>query len=92
MAVVSASLAFTAVGAVYGTWVHRELGYALGALATAASAAFTVMWLRGWPSRRQSLTFALVGNGFIAAAALLQAEPLLGFVATTATTTGMDDG
>jgi diguanylate cyclase (GGDEF)-like protein len=83
MAVVSASLSFMAVGAVYGTWVHPELGYALGALATVASVAFTTMWLRGWPSRRQSLTFALAGNGFIAAAALLQAEPLLGFVATT---------
>ena len=83
MAVVSSSLAFMAVGAVSGTWMHRELGYALGALATAASVAFTTMWLRGWPSRQQSVTFALVGNGFIAAAALLQAEPLLGFVATT---------
>jgi diguanylate cyclase len=83
MAVVSSSLAFTAVGAVYGTWVHRGLGLALGAVATVASIAFTAMWLRGWPSRRQSLTFALAGNSFIGAAALLQAEPLLAFVATT---------
>lgn len=83
MAVVSSSLAFTAVGAVYGSWVDRELGFVLGALAAVASVAFTTMWLRGWPSRKQSLTFALAGNSLIGAAALLQAEPLLAFVATT---------
>ncbi len=84
MAVVSGALVFMIFG-VAGT---RDYGLVLtlivSAVAGVAGIRFAVMWLRGWPTRRQSLSMGVVGAGLIAVGSVMQPDPVIALMGCTA--------
>ncbi|BBY23957.1 GGDEF domain-containing protein [Mycobacterium stomatepiae] len=70
-------------------WFGPELGYRPLALlysvvAAAVGLGCAVRWLRGWPTRRQSLFFILAGGALIGVGCLFQPQPLVGLMACSA--------
>ncbi|MEE6136393.1 GGDEF domain-containing protein [Mycobacterium sp. 050128] len=62
----------------------RPVALAYSVLAAVAGLRMAVLWLRGWPTRRQSLFFILTGSVIIGLGCLWQPQPLVGLMACSA--------
>ncbi|WAC91852.1 sensor domain-containing diguanylate cyclase [Mycobacterium sp. Aquia_213] len=63
---------------------YRPAALAYSVLAAAIGISMAVLWLRGWPTRRQSLFFILTGSVIIAIGCVWQPEPLVALMACSA--------
>ena len=63
---------------------HTIAGRVISVIVTLCCVVMTVMWLSGWPSRRQSVLFTLTANACIAAACLVYSSPGMSLLACTA--------
>ncbi|MCK0174208.1 GGDEF domain-containing protein [Mycolicibacterium sp. F2034L] len=85
MALVAASLFLVPLNALWGPQpLNRTIAVAVSAVVGLAGVALAVLWLTRWPTRIESVTFALVGSASIAFGCLWQAEPLIGLMSATA--------
>lgn len=85
LAVVAASLVLVPFNVWLGTVpLFPRVALAVSVLAAAMGLVMAVLWLRGWPTREQSLMFALTGCVSIGGGCLWQAEPLVGLMACSA--------
>ncbi|MEZ0352884.1 GGDEF domain-containing protein [Mycobacterium sp. pR1184] len=62
----------------------RPVAMAYSILAAAIGLGMASMWLRGWPTRRQSLLFILTGSVIIGLGCIWQPQPLVGLMACSA--------
>ena len=60
------------------------VGSVISVVVTLCCGAMSMMWLRGWPSRRQSVWFILVANACIAASCLVYQSPGMSLLNCTA--------
>ena len=44
---------------------------------------YAVLWLRGWPTKRQSLAMAWLGGGIVAAGCVVQPQPVIALMGCT---------
>lgn len=85
MAVVGASLVLVPANVLWGaTPFFPGLTLTVSVLAGMVGLGMAVLWLHGWPTRRQSVVFALTGSVAIGAGCLWQTEPLVGLMACSA--------
>jgi diguanylate cyclase len=85
LAGVAASLVLVPANEWFGlTQAHRPLALAYSFLAAAIGLSMAVLWLRGWPTRRQSLFFILTGTVIIGIGCLWQPQPLVALMACSA--------
>lgn len=64
--------------------VYPTVVLAFSVLAAVMGLGMAMLWLRGWPTRRQSIFFILTGSVTIAAGCLWQTQPLVGLMACSA--------
>lgn len=79
MAVMSAALVGMPLGSLRPPYAHPVLAVLIAVGAAAVGTGYAVLWLRGWPSRAQSLSMIACG-GAIAVATILTAEPVIGLI------------
>ncbi|SBS76219.1 Diguanylate cyclase [uncultured Mycobacterium sp.] len=83
MAVVSGALMLMAVAAL----TSPELPLVVKAAFTVASVAiglgYAALWVRGWPTRRQSLAMAWLGGALIATGCVMQPQPVIALMGCT---------
>ncbi|HXO83120.1 MAG TPA: GGDEF domain-containing protein, partial [Mycobacterium sp.] len=85
IAAVIASIAVVpAVVLVGPTLPHYPAAAFVAPLASAFGVTVALLWLIRWPTRGQSVLYALIGSGFIAAACLVQGDPLAGLLGSCA--------
>lgn len=85
LAVVSASLALVPFNVLWGPApVDRKLMLVPALVAAVTGVALAVLWLTRWPTRRQSIVFAVTGAVTIGLGALSQVNPVVGLMACTA--------
>lgn len=85
LAVVAASLVLMPVNTVWGPEaLHRNFLLGTGVLAVAAGLVFFWIWWHRWPTRNQSVLFAMTGSALIAIGCLEAANPLIGLMSCTA--------
>lgn len=78
----SASLLMWPVAVVWGPALpHPVLALALAGLAGVIGVSMAALWLVRWPTRRQSIVFAMTGSMTIAAASLWQVRPVVALMA-----------
>ncbi|AKK30097.1 diguanylate cyclase [Mycobacterium sp. EPa45] len=84
MALISAALMLMAVA----TLTMRDVPVVVKAVFSIAAVViglgYAVLWLRGWPTRRQSLVMAWLGGGIIAVGCLMQPLAMLALLGCTA--------
>lgn len=83
MALVSGSLVLMAVGALSTPDLPVVVTAAFSIASVVVGLGYATLWLRGWPTRRQSLVFAWVGGALIAAACVFQPEPVVALMGCT---------
>lgn len=83
MAVVSVVVVFMGAGVLPSRGHSPLVSLVVCAAALAVGTAFAGLWLRGWPSRSQSLAMAFVGSGLIAVGSVLQPEPEIALLGCT---------
>jgi diguanylate cyclase len=66
------------------TQAYRPLALAYSVLAAVIGLSMAALWLRGWPTRRQSLFFILTGAVIIGIGCLWQPQPLVALMACSA--------
>jgi diguanylate cyclase (GGDEF)-like protein len=64
--------------------VYPTVALAFSVLAAVMGLGMAMLWLRGWPTRHQSIFFILTGSVTIAAGCLWQTQPLVGLMACSA--------
>ncbi len=64
--------------------VYRPVALAYSVLAAVLGLGMATLWLRGWPTRHQSLFFVLTGSVLIGVGCLWQPQPLVGLMACSA--------
>ena len=64
--------------------VYPTVALAFSVLAAVTGLGMAMLWLRGWPTRHQSIFFILTGSVTIAAGCLWQTQPLVGLMACSA--------
>lgn len=79
MALVSAALVGMPLGLLRGPHEQPAVTAAIVACAAAVGVSYAIVWLRGWPSRVQSLML-IVSGGVVAVATILAADPVIGLV------------
>jgi diguanylate cyclase (GGDEF)-like protein len=85
MAVISGSLALFPVNILLGpASFPTSVAIVLSVGPTLAGLGFAAMWLSRWPTRRQSLAFAMTGTACISLGCLTQPNPLIALMACTA--------
>lgn len=85
LAGVAASLVLVPANEWFGpTPAYRQLALVYSEVAAAVGLGMAVMWLRGWPTRRQSLFFILTGSVIIGIGCLWQPQPLVALMACSA--------
>lgn len=85
LAVVAASLVLVPFNVVLGTVpLYPRVALAVSIVAAVMGVVMAVPWLRGWPTRRQSIAFVMTGCVSIGGGCLWQAEPLVGLMACSA--------
>jgi diguanylate cyclase len=85
LAVVSMSLALVPVNVLWGPApVDRMLMLVPALVAAVIGLALAVLWLTRWPTRRQSLVFAVTGAVTIGLGSLSQVNPVVGLMSCTA--------
>jgi diguanylate cyclase len=84
MAAVSGSLVFVPFEFFFNDSVRYPLfADALAVIASVGAVSFALLWLTRWPTRSQSLGFALTGNVVVAGCCLVQPDPLVGLMGAT---------
>jgi len=79
---VAASLLFVPANVLWGpTPLHPRLSLAVAALAAMMGLGFAALWLSRWPTRHQSILFAMTGSVSIGAGCLWQPQPIIGLMA-----------
>ncbi len=82
LAGVSASLALWPINVLWGqTPFYPRLALTISVLAGLAGLAMAVLWLSRWPTRRQSIVFAMIGSASVAAGCLWQTQPIVALMA-----------
>jgi diguanylate cyclase len=85
LAGVAASLVLVPANVWLGpTPVYEPAALAYSVLAAVIGLSMAMLWLRGWPTRRQSLFFILTGSAIIGTGCLWQPQPLVGLMACSA--------
>ncbi|OBA61142.1 diguanylate cyclase [Mycobacterium sp. 1100029.7] len=85
LAVVAASLVLVPANVWFGPQlVYRPVALAYSGLAAVVGLVCATLWLRGWPTRQQSLFFILFGSVIIGLGCLWQPQPLVGLMACSA--------
>lgn len=84
MALVSAALVLMAVATLPIREVPLAVRLLFSAVAVVGGLGYAVLWLRGWPTRRQSLVMAMYGGAVIAAGCLMQPRPMLALMGCAA--------
>lgn len=85
LAGVSASLALWPVNVLWGpTPFYPRVALTVSMLAGAVGLAMAMVWLSRWPTRRQSIVFAMTGSASVAAGCLWQTEPIVALMACSA--------
>jgi diguanylate cyclase len=85
LAAVAASLVLVPANVVWGpTPFCPRLALAVAALAGLAGLVMAALWLSRWPTRGQSLFFAMTGSVTIAAGCLWQTRPIIALMACSA--------
>ncbi|WP_228000324.1 diguanylate cyclase [Mycolicibacterium sp. P1-5] len=84
MALISAALMLTAVATLTMRDVPVVIRAIFSVVAVIIGLRYAVLWLRGWPTRRQSLIMSWVGAGIIAAGCIMQPLPMLALMGCTA--------
>lgn len=79
MALVSAALVGMPLGLLRPPYPHPAVTVAVIVGAAAVGAGYAILWLRGWPSRIQSLAM-IASGGLVAVATILTAEPATALV------------
>ena len=85
MAGVAGSLVLVPANIWFGpTQAYRPLALAYSVFAAVVGLTMAVLWLRGWPSRRQSLFFIFSGSVIISIGCVWQPVPLVALMACSA--------
>lgn len=84
MALVSGALVLMAVATLPIREVPFVLRAVFGGLAVVGGLGYAALWLRGWPTRRQSLVMAVYGGVVIAVGCLMQPRPMLALMGCAA--------
>ena len=83
MAVVSGALIFTAVATLTAPTVPVAIRVVFSILAVGVGVTYCVRWLRGWPTRLQSLGMVWLGAAILALGCVLQPHPMLALIGCT---------
>jgi diguanylate cyclase (GGDEF)-like protein len=73
MAVLSGALVFVPLGVLSAHVIG--VAVALSGIAVVVGVGYALLWLRGWPTRGQSLSMGVVGSALIAVSTVLQSQP-----------------
>lgn len=85
LAVVAASLVLVPVNVWYGPVpLYPHVALTVSVLSAVIGVGMTVLWLRGWPTRRQSVFYIMTGCVSIGGGCLWQPQPLVGLMACSA--------
>lgn len=85
LAGVSASLALWPLNILLGqTPFYPRVALAVSVLAGLIGLGMAMVWLSRWPTRRQSIVFAITGSMSVAAGCLFQTEPIVALMACSA--------
>lgn len=85
LAVVGASLVLVPVNVWWGPVpLYPRLASTVSVLSGVFGLGMAVLWLSGWPTRRQSIFFVMTGCVSIAGGCLWQPQPLIGLMACSA--------
>lgn len=85
LAVVSASLVLMPPNLWWGPVpLYPRVALVVSLLAAVMGLGMAVLWLRGWPTRRQSIFFVLTGCVAIGGGCFWQAQPLVGLMSCSA--------
>lgn len=83
MAVVSGALVFMALG-VLGTFdTAPVLTLTVSAVACVAGVGYALLWLRRWPTKRQSLMMGVIGSTLIVVGSVMQVDPVIALMGCT---------
>ncbi|MDY6995081.1 MAG: GGDEF domain-containing protein [Actinomycetota bacterium] len=87
MAAIGASLLLVPVNNLWGPpALDLPVIAVVGALAGIAGAVWAARWLTGWPTKKQSIAFAMTGSVAIAVGSLGQGDPLIAMMGCAALT------
>lgn len=75
MAALSGALVFVPLGVINSQAVG--VAVALSGVAVVVGLAYALLWLRGWPTKAQSLSMGVVGAALIAVCTVLQSQPVV---------------
>ena len=85
LAGLSASLALWPVNVLWGqTPFCPRLALTISVVAGLAGLGMAVLWLSRWPTRRQSIVYAMTGSTSVAAGCLWQTQPIVALMACSA--------
>jgi diguanylate cyclase len=85
LAGISASLALWPVNVLWGqTPFYPRLALTVSVLGGLAGLGMAMLWLSRWPTRRQSIAFAMTGSASVAAACLWQIQPIVALMTCSA--------
>jgi diguanylate cyclase (GGDEF)-like protein len=85
MVIVSLGLTLIPVNELWGPpAINQGVAITFGALAGLAGLGFAALWQTRWPTRRQSIAFAMTVSACIGFGCLIQANPLIAVMACTA--------
>ncbi len=83
VAVISAALVLMAFGVLGSRELHTVLTYVISAAALVVGIGYATLWLRRWPTRRQSLLMGILGATLIAIGSAMQTEPVIALMGCT---------
>ncbi len=85
LAVVSGSLALWPVNVLWGQPpFYPHVALTISVLAGLVGLGMAMLWLSRWPTRRQSVIFAMTGSASVAVGCLWQTEPIVALMACSA--------
>ncbi|MCX2929228.1 GGDEF domain-containing protein [Mycobacterium sp. CVI_P3] len=83
MAIISGALMLMAVAGLTSRNVPMAVAVAFSVVAVVVGLGYAVLWLRGWPTKKQSLAMAGIGGVLIAAGCVMQPEPIIALMGCT---------
>ncbi|WP_245905808.1 GGDEF domain-containing protein [Mycolicibacterium palauense] len=85
MAVVGLSLVLAPVNVLWGPpSINVGLAVCFSVAGSLAGVGWAILWLTRWPTKRQSIAFAMTGSACIVLGAVTQADPLVAMLACSA--------
>jgi diguanylate cyclase len=83
MALISAALMIMAVAALTMRGVPLVVSAFFCIVSVVVGLGYAVLWLWGWPTKRQSLAMAWIGGGLVAAGCVMQPQPVIALMGCT---------